>query len=187
MSQSIEHEPQGKAEGGASGSWIWGPWSMTALITAIAVACVDQVNKWWMLYVYDIADKGRIEVLPFLDFVFVLNRGISYGLFTQSDAAGQYMLAGFAIAVSIALMVWLARASTGLVMAISIGSIVGGAVGNAIDRVLLGGVADFYSLHAFGFYWYVFNIADVAIVVGVVGLLYDGFWGERQRERAGQV
>ena len=62
-------------------------------------------------------------------------------------------------------------------MAASVGLIIGGAIGNGIDRILIGGVADFFSLHAFGFYWYVFNIADVAIVAGVIGLLYDSLWG----------
>ncbi len=64
-------------------------------------------------------------------------------------------------------------------MAVSLGLIIGGAIGNAIDRAKLGGVADFFSLHAFGFYWYVFNIADVAIVAGVIGLLYDSLWASR--------
>lgn len=63
-------------------------------------------------------------------------------------------------------------------MAISLGLIIGGAIGNAIDRLRLGGVADFFSFHAYGFHWYVFNIADVAIVAGVLGLLYESFRGE---------
>ena len=69
--------------------------------------------------------------------------------------------------------VWLARGITNRLVAGSVGLIIGGALSNAIDRVSLGGVADFFSLHAFGFYWYVFNIADTAIVAGVMGLLYD--------------
>jgi signal peptidase II len=80
---------------------------------------------------------------------------------------------------SLALWVWLARGATGRLMAASIGLIMGGALGNAVDRVVLGGVADFFSLHALGFYWYVFNIADVAIVAGVAGLLYDSLPGSR--------
>ena len=77
-----------------------------------------------------------------------------------------------AVVAVIVLTLWLARADRRLV-AVSLGLIAGGAVGNAIDRALYGAVADFFSLHAFGFYWYIFNIADVAIVVGVMGLLYD--------------
>ena len=110
---------------------------------------------------------------PFLDLVFVKNIGISYSLFDQESSTGQLMLAGFGLAAAIAMWIWLARGATGRLLAVSLGLIMGGAIGNAIDRVLLGGVADFFSLHAFGFYWYVFNIADVAIVAGVIGLLYD--------------
>ena len=65
-------------------------------------------------------------------------------------------------------------------MAVSLALIIGGAIGNAIDRLRIGGVADFFSLHAYGYYWYVFNIADVAIVAGVAGLLYESFLGESQ-------
>lgn len=164
--------------------WLWGRWSSIGLMTAIVVTLIDQAHKLWMINVYDIASKGRVQVTPFLDLVFVLNKGISYGLFTQSGFSGQALLAGFAVLVAIALMIWLARAGTGIIMALSIGCIVGGAIGNAIDRLYLGGVADFFSLHAFGFYWYVFNIADAAIVAGVLGLLYYGFVADRSSQDA---
>ena len=156
-------------------SWVWGPWSALGLGVALVSGLIDQAHKYWMIEIYRIAEKGRVEAAPFLDLVFVINKGISYGLFTQDDPSGQYLLAGFAFFVSIALTVWLARSANNRVMAISIGLIIGGAVANAIDRLHLGGVADFFSLHAFGYYWYVFNIADAAIVAVVVGLLYDGF------------
>ena len=74
---------------------------------------------------------------------------------------------------------WLARLVNETLTAISLGLIMGGALSNAVDRLLIGGVADFFSLHAFGFYWYVFNIADVAIVAGVIGLLYDSLDASR--------
>lgn len=163
--------------------WLWGRWSTLGLSTALAVAVVDQLHKWWMLNIYGIAERGRVEVTPFMDLVFVINTGISYGLFNQETQAGQLMLAAFAGAVSVVLALWLARSADGPVMAVSIGSIIGGAIGNAVDRLHLGGVADFFSFHAFGYYWYVFNIADVAIVVGVLGLLYDTFVVSRSRDR----
>jgi signal peptidase II len=78
----------------------------------------------------------------------------------------------------VCLWLWLNRSGAGRLMAIGLGLIIGGALGNAIDRLRLGGVADFFSLHAYGYYWYVFNIADVAIVAGVLALLYESFWGE---------
>ena len=80
-------------------------------------------------------------------------------MFDQESYGGQIMLAAFGVAATIALWIWLSRGATGGLLAVSLGLIMGGAIGNAIDRVVLGGVADFFSLHAFGFYWYVFNIA----------------------------
>ncbi len=163
----------------AAASWLWGPYSRLGLGVALATLVLDQANKWWMIEVYDIAAKGRVAVTPFLDLVFVKNTGISYSMFDQSSMAWQAALAAFAALASAALWVWLSRSARTAIMAVSLGLIIGGAIGNAIDRLRLGGVADFYSLHAFGFYWYVFNIADVAIVAGVLGLLYDSLWASR--------
>ncbi|MEQ1670217.1 MAG: signal peptidase II, partial [Hyphomicrobium sp.] len=148
------------------------------LSVALVTLLVDQAHKYWMLHVYDIESKGRVTITPFFDLVFVKNIGVSYSMFNQTSQAGQYVLTAFALVASTALWVWLNRASTGRLMTWSLALIIGGALGNAIDRVLIGGVADFFSMHAFGFYWYVFNIADVAIVAGVAGLLYDSFKGE---------
>lgn len=153
--------------------WIWGTWSRLALITAVLTFVVDQAHKWWMIGVFDIESKGRVYVAPFLDLIFVKNTGISYSMLDQSSQSWQVALAVFAVAASLALWIWLAIAGNTRLMALSLGLIIGGALGNALDRILIGGVADFFSFHAYGFYWYVFNIADVAIVAGVVGLLYD--------------
>jgi signal peptidase II len=155
--------------------WLWGPFSALGLMTATLIVVIDQAHKWWMLGHYAIESRGRVPVLPFLDLVYVKNLGVSYGLFLQEGHGGQWLLAGFAILAAAAMAVWLARGITNRLVAGSVGLIIGGAVSNAIDRLILGGVADFFSLHAFGFYWYVFNIADTAIVAGVIGLLYDSF------------
>jgi signal peptidase II len=163
----------------AQGSWVWGTYSRLGFIVALVTLVLDQLNKWWMLDVYGLADKGRVMVTPFLDFVYVKNIGISYSLFDQDSYQGQLMLSAFGVAASLALWVWLARGATGRLMSVSLGLIIGGALGNVIDRLRLGGVADFFSLHAYGFYWYVFNIADVAIVAGVIGLLYDSLLASR--------
>lgn len=162
-------------------SWLWGPLSPLGVWVAVSTLAADQAHKWWMLLVYRIQDKERVTVTPFLDLVYVKNLGISYGLFLQDSREGQWLLAGFAALAVLAMAIWLARGVTETVVAASIGLIMGGAVGNAIDRLVLGGVADFFSLHAFGFYWYVFNIADAAIVAGVCGLLYDSFGPSRNR------
>jgi signal peptidase II len=159
-------------------SFFWSRWAPLALAVVVATVAVDQLHKWWMLSVYDIAAKGRVEVFSFLDLVYVKNIGISYSLLNQESALGQYLLMAFAIFASLCLWMWLNRAASGKLMAIGLALIIGGAIGNAIDRIRLGGVADFFSLHAFGYHWYVFNIADVAIVAGVIALLYESFFNE---------
>lgn len=157
---------------------IWSRWAALALTLALATIAIDQAHKFWMLDVYGIEAKGRVEVTPFLDLVFVKNIGVSYSLFNQESREGQYLLVAFAIVASAGLWLWLNWSQGSRLMAISLGLIIGGAIGNAIDRLRIGGVADFFSLHAYGFHWYVFNIADVAIVAGVIGLLYESFRGE---------
>jgi signal peptidase II len=159
--------------------WLWGPYSRIALSVALATFVVDQAHKWWMLLVYRIEEKGRVTITPFFDLVFVKNTGISYSLLDQSSYTWQVVLALFSVLVCLALWIWLASAGTGRLMAWALGLIMGGALGNGLDRLLIGGVADFFSFHAFGFYWYVFNIADVAIVAGVAALLYDSYQGSR--------
>lgn len=155
--------------------WLWGRLSPLGLSVAVLVVAIDQLHKYWMLAVYGIQNKSRVAITPFLDLVYVKNTGISYGLFLQDTRQGQWLLAGFAGLAVIAMVLWLARGVSTKLVAVSLGLVMGGAAGNAIDRMILGGVADFFSLHAFGFYWYVFNLADVAIVAGVIGLLYDSF------------
>ncbi|MGD9803021.1 MAG: signal peptidase II [Hyphomicrobiaceae bacterium] len=155
---------------------VWGPASRIGLWVILLTFVIDQAHKWWMINVYQIAKGQRTYVTPFLDLVYVINKGVSYGLL---DNSGPWLLTGFAVLVSAVLWLWLSQPSTSRVMAVSLGLIIGGALANALDRLHLGGVADFFSLHAFGFYWYVFNIADVAIVAGVVGLLYDSVWTSR--------
>jgi signal peptidase II len=152
---------------------LWGRLSPLGIGVATAILVVDQAHKAWMLGIYGIQGRGRVPVTPFLDLVFVKNTGISYGLLLQDSQRGQWLLAGFAALAVLAMAWWLARSVTSRLVAASLGLVMGGAASNAIDRLWLGGVADFFSLHAFGFYWYVFNIADVAIVAGVLGLLYD--------------
>ena len=156
-------------------TWLWGPLSPLGLGIAALTVLADQANKAWMLYVYDIGAKGTVALTSFFDLVLVWNEGISYGLLPQESPLGRLGLILFAFAASLALTVWLARILSRLAAA-SIGLIIGGAIGNAIDRIAYGAVADFFSLHAFGWQWYVFNVADTAIVAGVVGLLYDSLF-----------
>jgi len=163
-----------------AGGWLWGEYAPLAGFVALITLILDQANKLWMILIYGIEERGRVVVTPFLDFVYVLNTGVSYSMFDSASYSWQLGLAAFALVASLAMWVWLCRAGESRLMAWGLGLIIGGAIGNAIDRLWLGGVADFYSLHAFGFYWYVFNIADVAIVAGVVALLYDSFSPSRK-------
>lgn len=167
------------AGGSRLSQWLWGPFSALALKIIAVTFILDQASKAWVLLVYRLQDKGRVAVTSFFDLVFVKNTGISYSLLDGSEQSWQIVLALFAVVASAGLWAWLASAGTGRVMAWALGLIIGGALGNGLDRLLIGGVADFVSLHAFGFYWYVFNIADVAIVAGVALLLYDSVMGSR--------
>lgn len=152
------------------------------LITAAVTLVADQVSKLWILFEYGLPDRGRVAVLPFLDLVMVWNRGVSYGLFQQSTDIGRYVLIGLSIVAAVVLVIWLRKETSGLA-AFAMGLILGGAIGNAIDRAVYGAVADFVLLYGFGYEWYVFNIADAAIVVGVVLLLYGALRrGDRSDE-----
>jgi len=160
--------------------WLWGPLSPLGLTIAALTVVADQASKLWLLFVFDIGAKGTVTVAPFFDLVLVWNRGISYGLLTQDSQLGRLGLIAFACVAIIALIMWLARVTSPLTAA-AIGLITGGAIGNAIDRIAYGAVADFFAFHAFGFEWYIFNIADVAIVAGVIGLLYDSLVGGHKK------
>lgn len=157
-------------------TFLWGPFSRICACTAVLSFSLDQAHKWWMLAVYQIKTRGRVPITPFMDFVYVLNKGVSFG---QLPWVGPSLLLAFAVLTALGLWVWLARAGTGPLMGISLGLIIGGALANGLDRILHGGVVDYVSLHAFGYYWFVFNLADAAIVAGVVGLLYDSYLTSR--------
>jgi signal peptidase II len=152
------------------------------MITALVTLVLDQASKLWLLFVYNLPLKEPVRLLPVFDLVVVWNRGISYGLFQQSSDIGRWLLVVVSIIAAVGLSIWMLRAE-GRVLSLSLGLIVGGAIGNAIDRIAYGAVFDFAHLHVGTFSWYVFNIADAAIVAGVVGLLYDSLVLERARMR----
>tara|TARA_R110002072_G_scaffold92854_4_gene206288 strand:- start:2521 stop:3024 length:504 start_codon:yes stop_codon:yes gene_type:complete len=144
--------------------------------TAALVFIADQLSKLWVLQglnLDDPASGGRIEVLPFFDLTMVWNVGISFGLFPASTLLLRIIFIVFSVAVSLYLGSWIWRAERRL-RAIACGMIIGGALGNALDRVLHGAVADFLDFSGLYFPW-VFNIADAGISVGVVMLLLDFF------------
>ena len=160
----------------------WGPLSRLGLAAALAIALVDQASKLWLLYVVDIGARMPLRLTPFLDLVLVWNKGISYGLFQQQGPLGQWVLLAVKAAAVILLWIWLARAGSKLT-ALALGLIIGGALGNAIDPFFHQGVADFVLFHittdTIRFSWYVFNLADAAIVAGVAALLYESLAADR--------
>lgn len=145
------------------------------LVAAIAALVLDQGSKTLMLYGFgfkDMAPGEAVPVLPFFNLVMVWNPGVSYGLFPASGPEGTAILAALSIAAVAALGWWL-WVSERLALTIGLGLVIGGALGNLIDRLIYGQVADFFHFHGAGYDWYVFNVADAAITFGVIALLYD--------------
>jgi len=149
-------------------------------IAAIAVLVIDQASKLWLLYGFDLARRGAVRVTPFFDLVLAWNVGISFGWFQNDGFLAQAVLTAIKAIAVVVLAIWMARSRT-LLATVALGLIIGGAIGNAIDRFAYGAVVDFALFHiqigGNTFNWYVFNLADVAIVAGVAGLLYDSFLG----------
>jgi signal peptidase II len=150
------------------------------LVAATIVLALDQATKLWLLYVFDIGHRGAVRVAPFFDLVLAWNVGISFGWFQNDGALAQIALTAIKAIAVIVLAIWMARSTTRMAT-VGLGMIIGGAIGNAIDRFAYGAVVDFALFHVqIGektFNWYVFNLADAAIVAGVAALLYDSFVG----------
>lgn len=140
------------------------------LALAAAVLALDQATKWWILEIIRLPEVGRVHVLPFMNLTMVWNRGVTFGLFASDAWWHAHALAAVALAIAGFLIAWLARAEDRWTV-IALGLVLGGAIGNVIDRLRFGAVVDFVDLHAFGWHWYAFNVADSAIVCGVALLL----------------
>jgi signal peptidase II len=150
------------------------------VITALVTLVLDQASKLWLLYVFDIAHRGAVKVTPFFDLVLAWNIGISFGWLQNDSQTAQIALMVVKAVAVVALAIWMARSKT-LLVTVGLGLIIGGAIGNGIDRLVHGAVVDFALFHieigGNTYNWYVFNLADVAIVAGVAALLYDSFLG----------
>ena len=141
------------------------------LILAFGVLVLDQVSKWWI--VTEVMTPPRlIPVFPSFNLVMGWNRGISFGMFDSVSPFNQWLLIGLALVVVSVLLVWLKRADSRLI-SVAIGMIVGGALGNVIDRIHYGAVADFLDFYIGDFHWPAFNVADTGITVGAVVLVLE--------------
>lgn len=155
--------------------------SLIAYGVAGLVIVLDQLTKWWVLNGLQMRLGQSIEVSPIFDLTFTLNTGVSFGMFSGGEA--RWLLTIFAIGVA-ALMGWWALRATRPLFAVAVGLIIGGALGNVIDRILIGAVVDFLDFSDIGFS-YIFNVADSAITVGVGLLVLDTFLSERQSRAVG--
>jgi signal peptidase II len=158
---------------------LWGPYSAPGMAAALLAAAADQLFKVWTIGALEASPAKKIVLAPFFDLVMAWNPGISYGLLKQDSDLGRWVLIAVSLSAVLGLSYWLAQLPHRL-PALSLGLIIGGAAGNAADRIRFGAVADFFSFHVASFYWYIFNLADVAIVVGVAGLLLDSLTGSHK-------
>ncbi len=150
-------------------------------IVAVLSLAIDQISKHWVLGTLHLVEGGEaVSLAPFAELRLVWNHGISYGLLQQGTDLGRWLLVGISVSAAVGLAIWLGRTASWLVAA-SVGLILAGAIGNAIDRTIYGAVIDFIYLFSpdRSFKWFVFNIADATIVAGVVGLLYDSLFSSR--------
>lgn len=153
------------------------------LSLAAVVVVLDQLTKAWIIdlmrplgvWETPFHSPTRIEVLPFFDLVMAWNRGVSFGIFNNGGPWNAVLLSLLSVAICIALVVWMRKAES-LLVSLALGGIVGGALGNVIDRARFGAVADFLDVHVMGYHWPAFNLADSAITVGAVLLVLDSLF-----------
>ena len=148
------------------------------VLSAGVVLTADQASKYWILDVLHLPVIGRIDLLPVFSLTMVWNHGVTFGLLQSGQGSGPWILAAVALAIVVALGIWLRRAERASV-AIALGAIGGGAIGNVLDRLRFGAVVDFLHFHVGQWSWYVFNVADAAIVCGVAVLVIDGLLPHR--------
>lgn len=159
----------------------------SGLILAAAVIVADQLSKWWIVEkvmrpegvdTTPFFSPHMIEVTPFFNLVMTWNRGVSFGIFNNHGQWNAIALSVLSVVIVAALLVWLKKAGSRLVV-LALGSIIGGALGNVIDRSRWGAVADFLDVHAFGHHWPAFNVADSGITIGAILLVLDSLFSHR--------
>ncbi|MCW8916826.1 MAG: signal peptidase II [Magnetovibrio sp.] len=156
---------------------------------AFAVFVADQVSKWLILNLFQEATQPYYEITPFFNIVLAWNPGISFGMFGNVGDYGPTILIILSLVISVVLAVWLGKAETRL-SAWAFGAIIGGALGNVIDRFRFGAVTDFLDVHVLGYHWPAFNVADSAIVVGAVLVVWESLFAsptpKEENEQSGE-
>ncbi|WP_336946372.1 signal peptidase II [Asaia sp. HN010] len=152
---------------------------IAGIIAFVIVLCADQASKWWILDVFNLPLKGSVAVMPGLDFTMVWNHAVTFGMLGGIGSNGPVIFCTVALIAVLALL-WQTLTTSRMVVAIASAAIAGGAVGNVIDRMRFGAVVDFIHAHAFGWSWYVFNVADSAIVCGVIAWVIESIWSDRR-------
>jgi signal peptidase II len=151
-------------------------WSAYAIAAVVVV--FDQVTKHWILAVLRLPERASLEVFGPLQFTRIWNEGVSFGMLQASHDIVRWGLVVFSLGVAVLLSLW-ARASARLLPAAGLGLVIGGAIGNAIDRARFGAVVDFIDVQRIGFFPWIFNVADSGITIGVILLLLDSLRRER--------
>ncbi len=177
-----------RREAPLTGKQLFGSPRRLGFAAACVALAIDQADKYWMLHIFDIGSRAPIQLSPFLDLTLSWNRGVSYSLFAAHDDAARMLLLGAQCMIITGLIIWLWRARQRF-FALALGLIIGGALGNAADRLHRGAVADFFYFHTSlpvgPLANYVFNLADVAITLGVMLLLIETFAAPASAPSAG--
>jgi signal peptidase II len=147
---------------------------------ALLVILLDQASKWWILGLLQGRAPPVIEILPVFNLVLTWNRGVSFGMFSSAHDIMPYVLVAVALAISGGLLLWMRKVDR-LLLALPLGLVVGGALGNVVDRLRYGAVVDFLDVHVGGWHWPAFNVADSAITIGVLAIVADGLFAGRDR------
>ncbi|WP_298324998.1 signal peptidase II [Asticcacaulis sp.] len=158
------------------------PLGRQMLLIGLIGLILDQISKNWILYGLQLPSLGQVKILPFFSFSMVWNKGVSFGFF-HSEGIGRWLLTLFSLVVSAFLIDWVRRTNR-RILGLGLALVAGGAIGNAIDRIIYGGVVDFLDFSGLGFPW-VFNIADAAINIGVALLFIDVFFLNREESKQG--
>lgn len=154
------------------------------LSVAAAVLVLDQVSKWWILEVV-MQPPRTIPLAPFFNLVLGWNRGVSFGMFNSQSPLNAWILPILALAITVVLTLWLFRTDQRWI-SLALGLVIGGALGNLVDRLRFGAVADFLDLHLAGYHWPAFNVADTGITLGAAVLVLDALFGGPEKHKKGK-